>query len=334
MSKEKMTTNKKRNAGTIAIVLALLLFVGCGSKSPVNGIEIVRYEKLLFETQPQEMHAALKTFASENATPLLTIYPDDPGFMKEIEGFVADPVVRDIYNITNKRYGDLAWLQRTLSEAMKKADKVDDEIKIAKVYTLVSGMVDYDKRIMVDRESGTACICLDLYALPQMEKYSYFSMPMFIVERCDSAYLAADFMAAVARKYIVAPDEKNVSMLDFMISEGKVLYFLDQVLPRTEDFIKIRYTAEQMEWMKKNESQVWTYFIKNDLLYEKDFTRFHNFVDEAPKTNAFNNSAPRTTDYIGWQIVKNYMKTSGCSMKELFDNNNAQQILQESGYKP
>lgn len=334
MSKEKMTINRRRNAGTIAIVLALLLFVGCRDKSSDNDIEIVRYEKLLFETPQQEMSAALKTFASENPTPLLTLYPDDPNFLKQIEEYVADPVVKDIYAITTKRYGDLTWLQRALSEAMKKAVKVDDEIKMTKVITLVSGMDDYDRRINIDRESGTAYIGLDLYALPMMEKYNYFNMPMFIVERCDSAYIASDFMAALARKYIVAPEEKSVCMLDFMISEGKVLYFLDQVMPDVEDKIKIRYTAEQMEWMKKNESQVWTYYIKNDLLYEKDFARYHNFVDEAPKTNAFNNSAPRTTDYIGWQIVKSYMKASGKSIKELFDNNNSQQILQESGYKP
>ena len=60
----------------------------------------------------------------------------------------------------------------------------------------------------------------------------------------------------------------------------------------------------------------------------------HNFIDEAPKTNAFRNSAPRTTDYLGLQIVRAYMKRSGASLDELFANTDSQAILQKSGFKP
>ena len=96
----------------------------------------------------------------------------------------------------------------------------------------------------------------------------------------------------------------------------------------------MRYSEEQMEWMRRNESNVWAYFIQNNLLYEKDFSRYHNFVDEAPKTNAFKDSAPRTPQYIGWQIVRKYMERTKCSMKELFANTDSQAILQASQYKP
>ena len=119
-----------------------------------------------------------------------------------------------------------------------------------------------------------------------------------------------------------------------MISEGKVLYFLDKVLPDVDDNIKIRYSKEQMKWAEENEGNIWTYFIQNNLLYEKDLNRFHNFVDEAPKTNAFKDSAPRTTEFIGWQIVRKYMENNNCSMKELFANTDSQSILQASKYKP
>ena len=128
--------------------------------------------------------------------------------------------------------------------------------------------------------------------------------------------------------------EQNSTMLDLMISEGKVLYFLDQVMPKKDNRLKIRYSEEQMEWMKANESNVWAFFIQNNLLYEKDFSRYHNFVDDAPKTNAFKDSAPRTTHYIGWQIVRKYMENNKCSMKELFNNTDSQAILAASKYKP
>ena len=67
----------------------------------------------------------------------------------------------------------------------------------------------------------------------------------------------------------------------------------------------------------------------------KDRVQFQNFCDEAPKTNAFgDDSAPRTTDYIGWQIVRRYMKKSGATMQQLFDETDSQKILSESGWRP
>ena len=186
----------------------------------------------------------------------------------------------------------------------------------------------------VDRGSRSLLVSIDQYAVGDMEQYSFFGLPMFIVALSDSAYLSSDIMAEIARQYIASPEENNATMLDFMIAEGKVLYFLDQVMPDKDDCLKIRYTPEQLQWAKDNESQIWTYFIKNGLLYEKDYNRFHNFVDDAPKTNAFKDSAPRTTDYIGWMIVRKYMEKSNSTLKALFDNNDSQAILQASKYRP
>ncbi len=62
--------------------------------------------------------------------------------------------------------------------------------------------------------------------------------------------------------------------------------------------------------------------------------RLHNLIDDAPTTNAFRDSSPRTTDYIGWQIVSRYMKNSGISMQQLLEEADAQKILSQSNYRP
>lgn len=299
-----------------------------------NNVEIQRFEQVLFDTPTDQLPTQLRQFASNYTSPLLPIYPDDQLYLSQLSQFVADPTVRDIYDITVKQYPNLHWLEKELSAALAKAAKLDDEIDVDLFATYVSGLSDYEQRVAVDCESGSVRISLDHYAVGGMEKYAYFGLPIYIVERCDSAHLATDIMAAIARQYVAIPDENDVTMLDIMISEGKVLYFLDQVMPRTAAYIKMRYSEEQMEWMRHNESNVWAYFIQNNLLYEKDFSRYHNFVDEAPKTNAFKDSAPRTTHYIGWQIVRQYMEHSKCSIKELFANTDSQQILHTSQYKP
>ena len=322
----------KQTAVLLLVTILFSLTTSCGGGKGKD-IEIIRFEKLLFN-DGDELQSSLRQFATQYPSPLLPVYPDDPTYMAQLGQFVADPTVRDIFNITLSQYPDLHWLEKEVGAALGKASELDDEIAIDHFATYVSGLSDYEQRVAVDRESGSVRISLDHYAVKGMEKYSYFGLPMYIVERCDSSYLAVDVMAAIARQYVAMPDEKDVTMLDIMISEGKVLYFLDQVMPKKGDAIKIRYSDEQMEWMRRNESNVWSYFIQNNLLYEKDFNRYHNFVDEAPKTNAFKDSAPRTTHYIGWQIVRQYMENTKCSMKELFDNTNSQSILQISQYKP
>jgi hypothetical protein len=314
-------------------VLILTLAAGCSSKRGAT-IEFLRFEKVVFDTPQQQMATRLAEFKKAYPCPMLNIYPDNAEYMHNLMDFASDNIMRSIYQSVMTHYADLRWLEKEVGNAMAKAHKLMDDIDIEHYATFVSGLLDYSQRIVVDRDSRSLLVSIDQYVLPYMEKHSYFDLPMYIVERCDSSLIASDIMAEVARQYIASPDEDNTTMLDLMVAEGKVLYFLDKTMPGKEDRLKIRYSEEQMEWARKNESNIWKYFIQNNLLYEKDYNRYHNFVDEAPKTNAFKDSAPRTTDYIGWQIVRRYMENSGSSLADLFANNDSQQILQQSKYKP
>ena len=284
--------NNNKTTVLAFFALALAFLCSCGHNGDAKDVEIIRFEKVLFDTPQEKLPQELHIFATQYASPLLPVYPNDATYMMQLGQFVGDPTVRDIYDITMSQYPDLHWLEKELGTALGKAAELDEEINIDHFATYVSGLSDYEQRIAVDRESGSIRISIDHYAVKGMEKYSYFGLPVYIVERCDSTHLASDIMAAIARQYVAMPDEKDVTMLDIMISEGKVLYFLDQVMPKKAEAVKIRYSEEQLEWMRKNESNVWAYFIQNNLLYEKDFSRYHNFVDEAPKTNAFKDSAP------------------------------------------
>lgn len=319
----------------IFLIIIIAILAGCsGIRHDDSAITILRYDKMLFETPASALPDSLRSFAQRFGSPLLANYPDDPVFLANVAGFVNDSVVRSIYIITDRKFHDLADIEKQLNAALDKAASIYGEISVNSVAAYVSAQFDYTSRIVADRESGTILISLDQYALSEMEQYSYFGLPKFIVELSDSIFIVSDAMAELARQYISAPDENNTTMLDLMIMEGKVLYFLDQVLPKTDDCIKIRYNQDQMDWCRNNESMIWAYYIQHNLLYEKDFTRYHNFIDEAPKTNAFKDSAPRTTQYIGWQIVRNYMEQNKCSIAELFANTDSQAILQASKYRP
>ena len=318
-------------AGILCVCLS-----ACGGRSAYDKGEletkgIFRFEELLFDTPPEELAVALKNSGYRGT--MINIAPEDPQYMQQVAGFVADTVIRYTYECVKEEYGDLGWLEESLTKALDKAHGLDDDVRITQVSTMITGQYDYDQRVVcADTEM---VIGLDVYVMPQMRKYAYFNNPMYLVNLCKKEYILPDCMTAVARNLVRMPESSKITLLDRMIMEGKATYMVDQCLGGVADTLKLRYTAQQLEWIEDNEAAVWAYMLKEKLLFEADANKYHNLVDEAPKTNAFGeSSAPRCAQYIGWRIVESYMKNQKCSLKELMENTDSQQILRESMYKP
>ena len=286
----------------------------------------MRFEQFLFDGAGSDDKAYRES-------PLINYYPDDPQFMYAVDGFVNDPAVRHIYRVSDSLYHDLSWLEKELGGALGRAEKLLPGLHYDRFFTLLTAdFEDYQNRVFCSKNE--LAVSIERYAVVEMADYQYFGLPAYIVAQSTREHIAADCMAAIAREHIALP-EGELTLLDYAIAEGKALYFCEQTLPKAADTILLRYTGEQMTWMEHNVANVWAWLIQNKMLYSRDYGQFHNIIDEAPKTNAFGEgSAPRTTSYIGWQIVKRYMKKNGKSMKELFEETDSQKILTESGWRP
>lgn len=324
-----------RRLMTAAIVITLCS-VACDRKQQgrrPGDVEIMRLERVIMDGEAGELPIALRSFADTLASPLLTLMPEDPRFMEMVMQYRSDSVMRDIDGMVRQRYGDLGWLERSLTDAVERLSRQDEDIRLRRVATYI-GSSGYADRVRADRQSATIVVAIDQYVASMTERYGYMGDPIYLVHLSDSAYLAVDCMAALAHEFIAMP-EQPWTLLDYMIAEGKELYLLDQALPHTADSVKIRYTQRQMEWMERHEERVWASLMQSKMLFCTDESLFHNLTDEAPQTNAFGNeSAPRTVEYIGWQIVRRYMKRSGVGLKTLLEETNAQKILNESAYRP
>jgi len=121
-----------------------------------------------------------------------------------------------------------------------------------------------------------------------------------------------------------------------MIIAGKALYFVDVTLPDVKDEFKIGYSAKQLDWSQKNESNIWAFIIENQLLFSSNPQGVSKMMTDAPFTSGFAAESPgRLGAYIGWQIVRNYMKEAdGITLKQLMEDTDAQQILKVSKFKP
>ena len=314
----------------VLLLLATLALTGCVRTEEVK---FHRFEQLLFGTPAEQLQQEMMKHRDEYTTELMVYDPEVPEFMEMTQDYVADPVMRDIYRITDSLYHDFSDVERQLGRALARAYKLCPKMHhVERFYTVVTGDFNYDWRVYSN--CSDLCVCLDQYALGAMERYQYFGIPSYIVHTLSREYIVPDCMFTLAGLYIESTDGE-LTLLDHAIADGKRLYFMEKVLPNINDTLLLRYTADQLKWMKGNEKNVWGWLIKNKMLYSTDQNAYRNLLGDAPHTNAFGaDSAPRTVSYIGWQIVRAYMKKSHCTMQELFDEPDSQKILTTSGWRP
>jgi len=185
-------------------------------------------------------------------------------------------------------------------------------------------------------DTHTLGISLELYLgtqNPVIQKLPSRDFPDYIKTRMKPEYIPIDVFKTWTELYIV-PETKNISLLDHLVYQGKVMYVLDALLPTTPDHVKIRYTEEQYAWCQQYEKDIWKELIDNKWLYSSEEKVRAQFFNEGPFTPSLpQNSPSRAGVWIGWQMVRNYMESNTeLSLPDLFNEKNNQKIL--SYYKP
>jgi hypothetical protein len=121
-----------------------------------------------------------------------------------------------------------------------------------------------------------------------------------------------------------------------MVSGGRILYFLEKILPEENDTIISGYSGSQLEWCRKNEKEIWAFFISNNLLFTSDPNLLMKYVSDGPTTNGFPKEAPGNLgQFTGWQIVRTYMeKNKNITLRQLMEEKDMMKIFNKSMYKP
>jgi uncharacterized protein YjaZ len=103
------------------------------------------------------------------------------------------------------------------------------------------------------------------------------------------------------------------------------------------DTVLLEYTGEQMDWLRSNEKEMWSFYFKNDWFYTTDQYIIKRLVNPAPNSMALKMPAAapgRTANYLGYRIVKSYLKRFPETTVEELLNTDAQKILEASKFKP
>ena len=191
--------------------------------------------------------------------------------------------------------------------------------------------IDYENRVVY--ADSLLLVSLDVYLGKQHDFYADY--PMYIKENNTKEHLIVDVANAIINSQF--PPSNYRSFSSKIIEEGKKMYLLDVYLPSVSEKEKTGYTFAKLAWAKQQEEAVWKFFIENELLYSTDTKLNKRFIEDAPFSKFYtaqdNQSPGKIGSYIGWQIVRSFMKQNDVSLQKLIAID-AQSLLDQSKYKP
>jgi len=326
------------------IILFLFIDVSCRrnpSKPDIShidlNIKILRLDADLFKITPSNRDSLIpilkKTYGDfyiiYNKEVLELGDPDDNSYPAYLQQFLEDTVRINSLKEVDSVFRDLHWLEEKLQTAFKYYKGYFPEKQIPKVYTMISG---FNQSIVTTRDA--LGISLDNYLGSKCKFYSMLSLPEYKKMNMIPEKIPTDAMYTWALSEFRYGEEDN--LLSAMINQGRLMYFLDAVFPDEPDYLKIGYQAEKIEWCKKHENAMWTFLVENKLLFNDDRMNIRRFTGPGPFTNSFTNESPgKTGVWVGWQIVREYMKKHPqIKLSELMTERDCKKILNESGYDP
>ena len=312
---------------TFAIALTLAL-ISCDNKSKVEKaveaipleIKVERFDKLFFETPPQDLNKLKKEFPY--------FFPsgnDDSVWLNKMK----NPLWRELYTEVQKKYSNFKPVKEDIETLFKHIKYYFPKTKTPKVITVISEM-DYNNKVIY--ADSLLIISLELYL---GKDHKFYQFPNYLKQNFEQKQILPDVVSSFSIQKISPVSDNN--LLGQMIYFGKQLVLKDLLLPDYSDADKMGYMPEQVKWCQENESYMWRYFIENELLYNNDQKLNNRFINPAPFSKFYleidNESPGRVGSWIGWKIVRSFMKNNEVSLEELLKMN-AKEIFEKSKYKP
>lgn len=138
----------------------------------------------------------------------------------------------------------------------------------------------------------------------------------WIKEGMDVQYMERDAICSwIITHYI---PETDGTLAENIIKWGKIIYLTEAAFPSFDKNIIIRYTKEDYDWAVDNEMSFWKYLVNEKMLFKNNDLDKANLLKEAPFTIGLPEKSPdRFGQFLGWQMVRHYMKKTKITLEEL-----------------
>ncbi len=253
-------------------------------------------------------------------------YPDSIWRVK-----LKDTIQIELNNEVAKAFPNLDKETEDLNLLFKHIKYYFPKFPVPEVITLTSD-VGYENRVILT--DSLLLIGLDNY-LGKDHKF-YKTFPTYIAVSLDKQFLISDVASEFCQK--IMPNRLGRTFLEQMVYYGKQLYIKDKIMTFQSEAQRIAYTTEELEWAIANEVQIWRYFVEKELIYSTDRQLKPRLLDAAPfskfQLELIDKESPgQIGRYIGWQIVRAFMKNNDVTLQQLL-RMPAEEIFKKSNYKP
>ncbi|QED37875.1 gliding motility lipoprotein GldB [Antarcticibacterium arcticum] len=313
----------------IIFIFFAALLVSCNNKSklekeieqiPVE-FELIRFDQKFASVTPETLPALKAEY------PFL--FPQrfhDSIWVQRINDTIQHELNREV----EKEFPDFSSEEDQLQSLFQHLKYYFPSFEAPTVITVTSE-VDYKNKVLL--ADDYLFISLDTYLGKNHE--FYLGIQTYLKKNFERNQILPDVAAEYAKKYIPQPESKT--FLAHMLYYGKILYLKDILLPQTPDAVKIGYTAEEYTWAVENEEQIWKYFVERQVLFNSDTELYSRFLYPAPFSKFYleldNESPAMLGQYIGWEIIRQYMSREKVSIREMLVTD-AETIFNKANYKP
>ena len=285
-------------------------------------IKIDRFDKKFHLSQPDDIQVLKTTYPY--------LFPekfDDSVWIKRQKDSLQLLLLENV----EKKFTSMFSIEENLEYLFKHLKYYFPETTIPRVIGLINNVDYQSKTIYAD---SLLLISLDTYL--GVDHNLYEGIPQYIRQEMDITFLPSHVASKFAESKI--PPSNDRSFLSQIIYHGKQIYLKDWVLPRSSDAEKMLYTEQQIQWVIDNEAYMWQYIVEKQLLYDTDLSLSNRFIEPAPFSKFYleidNKSPGRIGVWIGWQIIKSYMKRYPDTEISALLNLPAQTLFSKSNYKP
>ena len=257
---------------------------------------------------------------------------DNPAINIGLRSFLTHKDYRGLIDTVMAHYPDTKDVDEKLVKSFKYMKYYFPDFKEPHVIYMITWLNKW-AALTYDTTLG---ICLDMFLGPNYPIYQAVDIPRYLAVQLDKEYIPVAAMKAIYRiDHAFINDDRT--LLDMMIQKGKEAYFLEKVLPFLPEALRLGYTEDQLKWCYDNEALVYNFFIRENLLYERNQQKVLRYVIESQSSTGMPQQSPGNIGtWVGLQIVKSYLEAyPKTTLKELINANmDAQKFLQASRYKP
>ncbi len=322
-----------------------LLTTGCnlGSKGPdVSDIDVTIEPQLffvdLFEMDESDLPSEIQKLSSKYGT-YLDAYsqqiikigsPSSPEYPNYIKSFLDYEDNREVYDACKKEYGNVQKLGEELTDAYRHYKYYFPDASIPSVYLHTSY---FNQSIAMD--SSWVSVSVEKYLGADCQFYEWLAIPKYLRRKMVPEKIAPDLMKAMAIGNF-SLKMKNEDVLSKMLEQGKLQYFVKQMIPDIKDTLLFDYSKQQMKWCHQHEADIWASMVEQKHIYNTERMVIQKYVGDSPFTYYLGQDSPgKVAIFIAYQIIDAYMKNHPeKTLSDLLNNNDGHQILRESRYRP